>query len=302
MSRSAYRGRFAPSPTGRLHMGSLLAAVASYLDARAHQGFWHIRIEDIDPPREQAGASTAILEALAVHQLHADAEPTFQSQQLARYASLCERLKAADLVYACPCSRKQLAHNASHRNDCGYHSGQQIWQEPVAWRLRQGQKTRHFCDGIQGATTLQRDPPLDDCILFRKEGLPSYTLAVVADDHEEGITHVVRGADLIDPTFDQLALYEALGWEPPVFCHVPVINNDQGQKMSKQNLAKPLDNGLAADNLRTVLQLLGIALPPPLKRSGNPSNILEFAIGAWSRQPLAGKLGVRLPTETCQGS
>lgn len=249
-------------------MGSLLAALVSYLDARKNNGQWLVRIEDIDPPREQPGSAKKILQTLEHHGLHWDQEVRFQSSCSSLYEEKLETLISKELCYFCPCSRKQLNDNAGeHLPSCGKLSGKAL--KDSALRFHSRGQTQHWNDLILGS----RSEVLDaDFILKRRDGLYSYQLAVVADDIDQQITHVIRGADLLDSTPMQLALYSALDTHPPKFGHFPLVVNAQGQKLSKQNLAPAVSDQSALDNLELLGKWLGFELPV------NPSHPDEYLI------------------------
>ena len=243
---AGYRGRFAPSPTGPLHAGSLAAALASWLDARAHGGLWLVRIEDIDPPREVAGATRQILDALAACGLVADEPPVLQSARGELYRRALTRLQHAGLVYGCACSRAEVA-AAQQRLGLAAHIYPGTCRNgtggrPVrALRVRVPDETIGFADRACGwyAQNLARD--VGDFVVRRADGLWAYQLAVVVDDAEQRISDVVRGADLLDNTPRQIWLQGVLGLATPRYLHVPVVTNAQGEKLSKQTGAKALD-------------------------------------------------------------
>jgi len=274
----SYRGRFAPSPTGPLHFGSLFAAVISYLDARKNKGLWFVRIEDIDPLREQADSQQLIFQTLLAHGLKWDEEPRFQSKQTALYEQILSTLDKNNQVYACPCSRKQLElRHGQHIAHCAqalYLKSQNI---PVALKFKATNKIHTWQDTIQGKQTHLLN---EDFVLKRKEGFYAYQLAVVSDDIDQSITHVVRGFDLLSSTPMQLAIYEALNYLPPVFSHFPVIVDQQGQKLSKQSFAAPVDNAKALQNLLHIFQLLNIQL---LTRPLSINEALDSAQEIWNQ-------------------
>jgi glutamyl-Q tRNA(Asp) synthetase len=273
---AAYIGRFAPSPTGPLHFGSLIAALASYLDARAHRGRWLLRIEDIDPIREQAGASGAIIDALANHGLHWDGEILFQSRRTARYREVLAQLLTSGAAFRCRCSRSELASGGGlHRHPCPPPAA----GESFAVRLRVGSAELAIEDEVQGHFSQRLAEAVGDFVIWRREDLPAYQLAVVVDDAEQGVTHVVRGSDLLDNTPRQLLLQRLLGYPRPSYAHLPVIANRQGQKLSKQTFAKALD-GDALRNLRAALDFLHQPAPPGDMRS--PETLLAWAAAHWS--------------------
>lgn len=272
-----YRGRFAPSPTGPLHFGSLFAALISYLEAKAHHGSWLLRIEDIDPLREQAEASEQIIECLTAHHLYWDEDIRFQSAHSANYEKTLAQLSRTTHTFACPCSRRQLID--SDGKHCDACINQNISQHACAIKFKRMQREYQWLDIFQGkqATVLN-----DDFVLKRKEGFYAYQLAVVCDDIEQEISHIIRGFDLLDSTPMQLALYQALGQPPPRFGHFPVINHD-GQKLSKQNHAQAVDNTLALTNLRHALGLLELN---QAARENSVDKMLKTAIETWQSSVL----------------
>ncbi len=251
----SYRGRFAPSPTGPLHLGSLLAAVASWADARAAGGAWLVRMEDLDPPREQAGADRLILDLLDAAGLHSDVPVLYQSTRQHAYADALERLLRAGLAFECRCSRGDLAPSGGiHRGACSASDGT---QRPPAIRLRVADCEIGIDDRVQGryAQNLLRD--VGDFVLRRSDGLYAYQLAVVVDDAHQGITDVVRGSDLLDSTPRQVYLQRCLGLPTPRYAHVPVLLGPGGQKLSKQNLAPAISSDEIAALLPGIARLLG---------------------------------------------
>jgi glutamyl-Q tRNA(Asp) synthetase len=269
---NAYRGRFAPSPTGPLHFGSLFAALISYLDAKAHQGSWLLRLEDIDPLREQAGASEQIVEALKAHHLYWDEDIVFQSAHSANYENALSRLSKTQDTFACPCSRRQLIEaHGRHSEAC---LNQTTKPQAYAIKFKHTHNEYPWLDVFQGQQSATLD---EDFVLKRKEGFYAYQLAVVCDDIEQNITHIIRGYDLLASTPMQLALYKALGTSPPIFGHFPVINH-QGQKLSKQNHARAIDNTLARSNLSHALDLLQLG---QAAREGSIDKMLQTAIETW---------------------
>jgi glutamyl-Q tRNA(Asp) synthetase len=276
---STYVGRFAPSPTGPLHFGSLLGALASFLDARANHGRWLVRIEDIDPPREVAGATQAILDCLRAHGLHWDDEVMHQSARIDLYRQTCRQLLTAHRAFYCTCSRTDLT------GQRGIYSGRcrQCQQQPPtahAIRLRVDDLTVCFDDAIQGYNEQHLLREVGDYVIFRKEDLPAYQLAVVVDDAAQGVTHIVRGSDLLDSTPRQIFLQRCLQLPQPRYAHIPVIANAFGQKLSKQTHANALDNCRAGENLRCALEFLRQP-PPPADIPAEPMAILNWAIAHW---------------------
>lgn len=277
---ASYRGRFAPSPTGALHFGSLVGALASYLDARHHQGRWLVRIEDIDPLREPDWAADDILRTLEAHALFWDDPVLYQSSRSAAYEAALAQLLDSGHAYFCPCSRKELAaRNGRHTEAC---LRQEIDQEhPLAIRFRVRGGQLCLKDRIQGPLEFSLQTDKDDFVLKRKEGFYAYQLAVVVDDAAQGITHVVRGCDLIDSLPWQYSLQIALNLPHPSYAHVPVITNLQGQKLSKQNHSPALDNRQASANLHKALRALELPVPPDLK-GAPPAELLHWAVPLWN--------------------
>jgi glutamyl-Q tRNA(Asp) synthetase len=273
-----YRGRFAPSPTGPLHLGSLIAALASYLDARHHKGIWLVRMEDLDPPREEPGAAQLILESLQFHGLHWDEDVLFQSQRQAAYAAALAKLAAQGLLFDCDCSRAQLAADGACRGSC--RERQPSLSQPTATRVAipPGCEIR-FADAIQGRVHSALGIEAGDFVVKRKDGLDAYQLAVVVDDAWQGITHVVRGSDLLNSSARQIFLQQVLNYPTPAYSHIPVITDARGQKLSKQSHAPALANSAAAGNLRAALRFLCQPNPPGHLRE--TARILDFAISNW---------------------
>lgn len=278
---SDYRGRFAPTPSGPLHFGSLIAALASFLDARRAGGKWLLRIEDIDTPRCPAGAAETILAQLDAFGLHWDGPVLWQQGRDALYARALERLESLGLAYPCSCSRRQWREYPIYPGWC--RAGVREPDKPVAWRLRSdlGPCPSVWQDRLFGEQCL--DPTaMGDVVLKRRDGLWAYQLAVVVDDADQGITDVVRGADLLDNTPWQRQLQQALGLPEPRYLHLPLIMDMSGQKLSKQNLAAPLPLEDAA--VRPLLHRALGALdqsPPPTLAGAPVSAQLDQAIAGW---------------------
>ena len=241
MTASDYIGRFAPSPSGELHFGSLIAALGSYLQARAKGGIWRVRIEDIDPPREVPGAADTILRQLDRYGLLWDGEVLGQSQRHDAYRERLAWLRDRDLCYYCTCTRARI-HSVGGIYD-GHCRDLRLGAENAALRLRQTRPVLEFYDQLRG--TLVADEPLarEDFIIHRRDGLFAYNLAVVVDDHFQGVSEIVRGADLIEPTVRQISLYQHFGWPVPDYVHLPLALNAEGNKLSKQNHAPALPEG-----------------------------------------------------------
>lgn len=269
-----YRGRFAPSPTGPLHFGSLLAAVASYLDARAQNGEWLLRIEDVDAPRNVSGADNDILRTLAAFGFEWDAPPLWQSRRRDAYAAALAQLQEQGRAYGCACSRQEIA-DATRRPaiDGGLaypgtcRNGLLPGARARAWRLRVDNRAIDFDDRLQGHLVQHLEDDIGDFVLWRADGQFAYQLAVVVDDAAQGITDIVRGADLIDSTPRQIWLQRCLGYVTPRYAHLPVATNAAGEKLSKQTLAPALEIGRAAAQLWQALAFLGQSPPPELARA-----------------------------------
>ncbi len=235
-----YRGRFAPSPTGELHFGSLVAALASWLRARQQRGQWLLRVEDIDPPREVAGSTRAILAALEQLGLVSDEPPSFQSRRSEAYAAALEVLRTGDHAFPCWCSRADLENAGVLHRDGRCVSPPRDGREP-AWRLRVPDREIRFDDGLQGPQRQNVREAVGDFVLKRADGLWSYQLACVVDDAFQGITEVVRGCDLLDSTPRQILLQRLLGLPTPAYIHLPLAVDAEGRKLSKSGDAPPVD-------------------------------------------------------------
>jgi glutamyl-Q tRNA(Asp) synthetase len=254
MSEPHYIGRFAPSPSGELHFGSLIAALGSYLQARARNGTWRVRIEDIDPPREVPGAADTILNQLENYGLHWDGDVLWQSQRHDAYREALAWLRAQDLSYYCTCTRARI------QSTGGFYDGHcrtlNNGPDNAAVRIRQHHPVAHFHDKLRGDIHVDENLAREDFIIHRRDGLFAYNLAVVVDDHFQGVTEIVRGADLIDPTVRQISLYQQFGWQPPDYIHLPLALNAQGDKLSKQNHAPALPSGDPRPIIIRALQFL----------------------------------------------
>ena len=281
-----YTGRFAPSPTGLLHIGSLLTAVASYADARSNGGKWLVRMEDLDPPREMPGAASHILHTLEAFGFEWDGEVAYQSRRYALYEETLCRLKSAGLVYPCHCSRKDWQTGARRGAD-GFvyngrcrHPGQRpaLQGKQPAWRIRVPDRIIGFSDGIVGGYTQNLAGDIGDFVLLRADGYWAYQLAVVADDAKQGITHIVRGQDLLVSTPRQIYLQQCLGVPTPRYAHLPLLTNTQGQKWSKQTLAPALDLNRREQLLRQVFRYLNLPEAPETDR---PAELLDWAVAHW---------------------
>ena len=231
-----YVGRFAPSPTGPLHFGSLVAALASYLDAKANGGRWLVRIEDLDPPREVTGSSTHILKQLQALGMNWDDDVLYQSTRLSAYERILQQLENLEYCFNCDCSRQRVSGLGGVYD--GRCRSRGLNPSPgLAIRLKTSSQTVRFADGIQGDYVQNLEHEVGDFILRRRDGLFAYQLAVVADDAAQKITHVVRGYDLVSSTPRQIYLQQLLGLPTPSYAHIPIIVNELGQKLSKQHFA-----------------------------------------------------------------
>jgi len=254
------RGRFAPSPTGRLHFGSLVAALASWLRARAQAGSWIVRIEDVDRAREVPGAAADILSALSAFGLDSDEPVVRQSTRTGLYAHALQRLVDSGLAFPCWCSRADLAPRGGlHQGPCVVAS--RPGRQP-AWRVRVPEETITFQDAVFGTLQQALAREVGDFVVQRADGGFAYQLAVVVDDADQGVTEVVRGADLLDSTARQIWLQRVLGLPVPAWMHVPLVLDEQGRKLGKQDLARPVDAHDPLPALRAALAFLGQQVPP----------------------------------------
>lgn len=281
MTASRYVGRFAPSPTGPLHFGSLVAAVASWLDARAAGGEWHLRIEDVDAPRTAPGAEESILRTLEALGLAWDGPVLRQRDRTARYAEALARLRAGGLAYRCRCSRREIADSGVHGIDGVVYPGTCRHAaipagDSAATRFLVPAGEVAFDDRVQGRVSQRLADEVGDFVVHRRDGLFAYQLAVVVDDADLGVTDVVRGADLLDSTPRQVALQRALGIPTPRYLHFPVATRG-GEKLSKQTLAPAVDPADGPAALRAALAFLGQPVPP----AGAPPALLAEAALLW---------------------
>ena len=270
----SYIGRFAPSPTGPLHFGSLLTAVASYCDAKANHGKWLVRIEDTDIPRIYPNSETHILSCIDAFQFEPDAEIIFQKDRLTIYEQVIDQLKQQQAIYACQCTRKMLGSNHIYTGTC---RDLNLDFAEQAIRLKVDDLLICFEDRLQGRQCSNLKDDLGDFVLKRRDGIISYQLAVVVDDYLQGITHVVRGADLLDNTARQIWLGSILNYPSLSYMHLPLAMNDQGQKLSKQNLAQALDVSKASELLQQAI----LALGQPNVELNQPRIMLQQAVQQW---------------------
>lgn len=278
MAESDYIGRFAPSPSGELHFGSLIAALGSYLQARAHQGIWRVRIEDIDPPREVPGAASTILRQLEHYGLHWDGDVLWQSQRHDVYREHLDWLHTQGLSYYCTCTRARIQSIGGLYD--GHCRDRHAGPENAALRLRQTRPVLGFYDHLRGDITTDAGLAREDFIIHRRDGLFAYNLAVVVDDHFQGVTEIVRGADLIEPTVRQISLYHHFGWPVPDYVHLPLALNGDGNKLSKQNHAPALPTGDPRPVLIQALQFLNQDIVKEW-RELTVEDLLKVAVRNW---------------------
>ena len=285
---AAYVGRFAPSPTGPLHAGSLVAALASFLDARAHGGRWLLRIEDLDPPREMPGAAQAILDALEAFGLEPDGPVEFQSRRHAHYQRAFDALVAAGHVYACACTRREIADSVLRQGGGRRRHGELVYpgtcrhgiaggRAPRAWRVRVGDAVVDWTDRSGACFHEVLADEVGDFVLRRADGLWAYQLAVVVDDGLQGVTDIVRGADLIGSTARQILLQRLLGLPTPRYLHLPVVTDAHGEKLSKQTGAAALDPRAPLPALEAAMRHLGLAATG----AGTLAEFRAAAVEAW---------------------
>ncbi|AYH42549.1 tRNA glutamyl-Q(34) synthetase GluQRS [Azoarcus sp. DN11] len=280
-----YIGRFAPSPTGPLHFGSLVAAVGSYLEARARRGLWLLRIEDVDAPRNVPGAADGIIATLARFGFEWDGDIVWQSRRLDAYRAAFEQLRLAGQVFPCACTRREMADSALARDGSRIYpgtcrNGLPPGRTPHAWRVR-AEGTVVFDDRVQGwqEEGLARD--VGDYVVLRGDGQFAYQIAVVVDDAAAGVTDIVRGADLLGSTGRQIHLQQRLHLPTPGYAHLPVVVNAAGEKLSKQTLAAPIDGLQPPAALAAALEFLGQRPPTGLEK-GSPAELWAWAIAHWA--------------------
>ncbi len=281
MEKSSYIGRFAPSPTGKLHQGSLFAAFASYCDAMQNSGSWLLRIEDLDPPRESPGASESFIQTLKHYGFHFNADIVFQSnpKRQSAYQQALDELLKNKKVYYCTCSRKELLKTTATATE---HRCREVYHQPEqahSIKLKAIDKTLEFNDRIQGKYRKNLLLDCGDVVLKRKDGLFSYQLAVVVDDNYQKITDIVRGIDLIDSTPWQIYLNSLLGFKQPRYAHIPTLNNQQGQKLSKQTHAQEISNNNPLSSLLKIYAYF--KLKPFAHQPKTLNQFWQHAISCW---------------------
>ena len=283
----SYTGRFAPSPSGPLHFGSMLTALASYLDAKSNQGLWLLRIDDIDPPRTLPGATSDIQRTLASLGLEWDGPVIYQSHRAQSYQEVLEQLTQADALFYCQCTRAQLRHIARYPGTCRDHKNPRT---DAAIRITMPPTQLHFEDDIQGLCVC---PPeeISDWIIKRKDGYWAYQFATALDDTQDGISHVVRGIDLMTSTYRQIWLQQLLGKQTPQYAHLPVVLGDDGKKLSKQNWAKPIADYDVVSCFTEAFRLLKLPTMPDMDQK----DWLTWAISEWDIHRLKGIQSLAMP-------
>jgi glutamyl-Q tRNA(Asp) synthetase len=279
-----YVGRFAPSPSGQLHFGSLITAVASYLDAKRYDGKWLVRMEDIDEPRCIEGIDADILLSLEKHSLLWDDEVIYQSQQHSRYQAMLNELIVQQRAYFCTCTRKQIKSMGGRYSGVCRTKNLTIHTPDTAVRLKLDYALQGFEDLImESVDVAPTDTSAEDVVLKRRDGLFSYNLVVVLDDVFQNVTHVIRGCDLIDVTPLHQAVFRALKFSPLQYGHVPVAAIAPGRKLSKQNRATPINNETPKENLVKALRFLGFSFPNAAEFDST-SELLQHAVSVWDRK------------------
>ncbi|WP_260681513.1 tRNA glutamyl-Q(34) synthetase GluQRS [Aliiglaciecola sp. M165] len=278
-NHNPYIGRFAPSPSGPLHLGSLVTALGSFLQAKTRRGMWRLRIDDIDPPRIMSGATESILSSLTAHGLHWDGDVVFQSQHSKLYDETLDFLQDNHLLYPCDCTRAQT--KALGPVYTGVCRNKKSVNTPFALRFKNNVKIETLDDEYLGKVAVDVSQTQEDFIVKRKDGLYAYHLASVVDDIEMGVTQIVRGEDLLLPSACQLALFKTLNVSPPSNLHLPLVKFADGRKFSKQNHAPALDNSKASANLLAALEYLNLPVKTQSKLL-EVDQILDWAIDNWS--------------------
>lgn len=283
----SYIGRFAPSPSGPLHFGSLLTALASYLDAKSQGGMWRVRIDDIDPPRTPKGAADDILRTLEDFGLQWDGSVIYQSQRSDDYLSVVAQLEQENCLYYCTCTRAMLKGVEQYPGTC---KGQQAPTEAAAIRIEMPNAPFMLEDRVQGVCHCPAGQQ-GDWIIKRKDGLWAYQFATALDDTQDGISHVVRGIDLLDTTYRQIWLQQKLCRISPVYAHLPVVVDQDGKKLSKQNWAKPVSHYNRAHCMTAACTLLGLPTMPNMAEK----DWLAWAVSEWNIDQLSGIRAVAMP-------
>jgi glutamyl-Q tRNA(Asp) synthetase len=269
-------GRFAPSPTGPLHLGSLTTALASWLDARSLGDQWFVRLDDLDRERNQPGAEVAILQALEAHSLHWDGGVQHQSDRVDHYAAALETLGQQSLLFWCTCSRRMLEGHARYPGLCREYTRP---RPDAAVRAKVPEAPVGFVDLRLGKVSARLDGTVGDFVVWRRDGIAAYPLATAVDDGDPAVTRVIRGRDLLDQTPAQIWLMARLGLPVPRYAHLPLVTNRFGQKLAKQTHAPALDLTRPAANLRFCLAVLGLTAPIDI---ADPAELVRWAVGRWS--------------------
>jgi glutamyl-Q tRNA(Asp) synthetase len=299
-SPKPYRGRFAPSPTGPLHFGSMVAAVGSFLQAKSRGGEWLVRMEDLDPPRVVPGAADEILRTLEAFGLHWDGVVMYQSCRHGVYEAALNMLERLDAIYPCACSRREIADSSVSGVDGPVYpgtcrTGLAPGRAPRAWRVRVNGRAIEFLDAIQGRMVRDLAADFGDFVVRRADGYFAYQLAVVVDDAEQGITEVARGADLIESTPRQMHLQNLLGLPTPDYLHLPVALSMEREKLSKQTFAAPADVARPVPLLVQVLRFLGQG-PPPAMAESSLDDFWCWAITNWRVERIPRAAGLVVET------
>ena len=276
-------GRFAPSPTGPLHMGSLITALASFLDIKQQQGNWSIRIDDLDHPRNDPEATDIILDSLQKHGLNWDMNIVYQSQNLQIYKKAMSRLHSS--LFRCICSRKSLANLPIYPGTC---RNKKLSNSDASIRIKIPNEKLAFIDKIRGRIEIHLAEEIGDLILVRRDKIFSYNLATSVDDGSDTITDVLRGQDLLPLTNQQIFLMNELNLQPPEYAHIPVLCYPDGTKLSKRSGAKPLNNETPIDNITLAIKILGQKKPPTYINT--VSQLIKWAIDNWDIENLPQKL------------
>ncbi len=295
-----YRGRFAPTPSGPLHFGSMIAAIGSYCDARASGGIWQVRIDDIDTPRVVHGAADDILRTLEAYALEWDGRPVFESRNRDAYHGALHSLRAAGHVFACSCSRREVSEaglagpeGAVYPGTC--RNGLRPGRPVRSLRLRiEGESNIGFADALQGPVSQDLAAQVGDFVVYRADGIFSYHLTCVVGDAHQSVTDVVRGADLIDSTPRQIYLQRLLGLPTPSYLHLPVATDNRGEKLSNQTRATPVDVVRAGQTIHAVLTVLG-QRPPAELANWPATDAIAWAVNNWRRENLPAAAAIELP-------
>jgi len=278
-SARPYIGRFAPSPSGPLHFGSLVCALASFLHAKQNQGKWLVRIEDVDTPRIVPDMAESILSTLETHGLKWDDEVIYQSQRYSHYEAYLAILEDKGLLYGCACSRRQIRLRSNAYD--GFCRELALPLKNLAIRFKHNTDNSKFDDLFWGQRHIEHSIAKEDPVLKRADGVYAYHLAVVADDIEQKVSHIVRGSDLLETSPVHLSLFQALQTQAPKYLHIPIVVQKPNQKLSKQNFSPAINNNDAIENVKLALQYLGVS-PKKIPKVSNIAQILDWAVANWS--------------------